>query len=263
MRAVSGPPVGAVLLAVALLTMPPPPRWRLQPGVPRRRPRPALVVVGAAVPAVILLPLTAAVAVALLIGMVAARRRRRRRAGQRTGEGQALAAALEVLVGELRVGAHPVRAFGVAAEEAGGAVGGSLRAVAARALLGADVAGGLQTMAAAAAAPTHWERLAVCWRLAAEHGLAMSTLMRAAQRDIVERQRFTARVEAGLAGARATAAILAGLPVLGVLLGQLIGARPLAFLLGGGIGGALLVLGVLLICLGLVWSERITGRLTA
>ena len=51
--------------------------------------------------------------------------------------------------------------------------------------------------------------------------------------------------------------------MLGVLLGELIGARPLAFLLGGGIGGALLVLGVLLICLGLVWSERITGRLTA
>ena len=201
-------------------------------------------------------------AVALLIGMVAALRRRRRQAGQRTGEGQALAAALEVLVGELRVGAHPVRAFGIAADGRGRCGRRLAARAAARALLGADVAGGLQTMAAAAA-PTHWERLAVCWRLAAEHGLAMSTLMRAAQRDIVERQRFTARVEAGLAGARATAAILAGLPVLGVLLGQLIGARPLAFLLGGGIGGALLVLGVLLICLGLAWSERITGRLTA
>ena len=262
MRAVSGPPVGAVLLAVALLTMPPPPRWRLQSGVSRRRPRPALVMVGAAVPAVILLPLSAAVAVALLIGMAALRRRRRRQDRQRTGEGQALAAALEVWWASC--GSGRIRCGPLASRPTRQAVRSAARcaAVAARALLGADVAGGLQTMAAAAA-PTHWERLAVCWRLAAEHGLAMSTLMRAAQRDIVERQRFTARVEAGLAGARATAAILAGLPVLGVLLGQLIGARPLAFLLGGGIGGALLVLGVLLICLGLAWSERITGRLTA
>ena len=82
-----------------------------------------------------------------------------------------------------------------------------------------------------------------------------------AQRDIVERRRFTARVESGLAGARATATILAGLPLLGVLLGQLIGARPLAFLLGGGVGGWLLVIGVVLICLGLTWADRITGRL--
>ena len=34
-----------------------------------------------------------------------------------------------------------------------------------------------------------------------------------------ERERFTARVDAGMAGARATAAVLAGLPVLGIGLG--------------------------------------------
>jgi tight adherence protein B len=101
----------------------------------------------------------------------------------------------------------------------------------------------------------------VCWELAAEHGLAISVLMRAAQRDIVERQRFTARVEAGLAGARATAVILAALPVVGVLLGQLIGARPVAFLLGGGVGGWLLVVGVALVCVGLVWADRLTDRM--
>ena len=40
-----------------------------------------------------------------------------------------------------------------------------------------------------------------------------------------------------MAGARATAAILAGLPVLSALMGELIGARPVAFLLGGRLGG--------------------------
>ena len=83
------------------------------------------------------------------------------------------------------------------------------------------------------ALPAQWDRLAVCWQLAADHGLAMSTLMRAAQRDIVERQRFSAQVKSAMAGARATAAILAALPVLSVLLGELIGADPMAFLLGG------------------------------
>jgi tight adherence protein B len=178
-------------------------------------------------------------------------------------EGRALETALEVLVGELRVGSHPVRAFRVAAEETVGAVGMSLRAVSARARLGADVTAGLRAAARSSALPAQWDRLAVCWQLASAQGLAIATLMRAAQRDIAERQRFTARVASSMAGARATATILAGLPVLGVLLGQLIGARPLNFLLGGHAGGWLLLVGSVLACGGLLWSDRITDRLGA
>lgn len=84
--------------------------------------------------------------------------------------------------------------------------------------------------------------------------------MRAAQRDIAERQRFSACVASSLAGARATATILAALPVLGVLLGQLVGARPLALLLGGQVGGWLLLIGSTLACGGLLWSDRIADR---
>jgi tight adherence protein B len=108
--------------------------------------------------------------------------------------------------------------------------------------------------------PSHWQRLAVSWDLAQTHGIAIATLMRTAQRDIVERERFSARVNAGLAGARTTAAILAGLPLLGVGLGQLIGAHPLGFLLSGGAGGWLLAAGVTLVCCGLLWSDPITDR---
>ncbi|KDO98426.1 type II secretion system F family protein, partial [Mycobacterium avium] len=96
-----------------------------------------------------------------------------------------------------------------------------------------------------------------------DHGLGIATLMRAAQRDIAERQRFSARVSSSLAGARATAAILAALPVLGVLLGQLIGARPLDFLLGGQVGGWLLLVGATLACAGLLWADRIVDRVMA
>lgn len=63
-----------------------------------------------------------------------------------------------------------------------------------------------------------------------------------------------------MAGARTTAVILATLPALGVALGQLIGAHPLRFLLGGHAGGWLLVVGLTLTCAGLLWSDRITDR---
>jgi tight adherence protein B len=178
----------------------------------------------------------------------------------RAEEASALQSALDVLVGELRVGAHPVSAFEIAAREVDGPVAGSLRAVAARARLGADVAAGLRTLAESSQLPGHWERLALFWRLAQVHGLAIATLMRAAHRDIVEREKFSARVDSGMAGARTTAAVLAGLPVIGLGLGQLIGADPVRFLLSGGIGGWLLVVGVMLAGGGLLWSDRITGR---
>jgi tight adherence protein B len=171
--------------------------------------------------------------------------------------------ALDVLVGELRVGAHPVAAFSVAADEVDGVVAASLMAVAARGRLGADVAAGLQSAARMSSLPTHWERLAVCWHLAQDHGLAIATLMQTAQRDIAERERFSARVDAGMTGARTTAAVLAGLPMLGIGLGELIGAKPVHFLVSGGTGGWLLIIGVTLACAGLLWSDRITAQVLA
>lgn len=257
-------PLTATLLALALVLLPGPALSRLRP--PRGRPPRRLavpVVIGGGIAAAAVTPPAVLVAGALVAAVLTTRMRRRRRDRRRTAEGQSLAAALETLVGELRAGAHPVSAFGAAAAEADGTVGAAMRAVAARARLGADVAAGLDAMASASSVPPYWSRLAVCWRLGADHGLAMSTLMSAAQHDIVERQRFSARVQAGLAGARTTATILATLPLLGVLLGEFIGARPLAFLFGPGAGGAVLVAGVLLICLGLAWSDRVIDRLPA
>ena len=188
------------------------------------------------------------------------RRRSEIRRRARLQEASVLQGALDVLIGELRVGAHPVIAIGTAAKESHGRVAAALGSVAARAVLGADVVAGLQAEAHRSTTPGHWEWLAACWHLAQTHGLAIATLMQAAQRDIVERERFHGRIEAGMAGARATAVILAGLPILGVLLGQSIGADPLSFLFCGGAGGWLLVLGSALICCGLLWSDRITSK---
>ena len=255
----------AALLAGALMVMPPVPRRRLV-GRPRRAAGgvPVLVAgLAAAAVSLLCLPLTTLLAAAAVTSMSVIRRRRSIRRGRAAGEGRALVAALEVLVGELRVGAHPVRAFEAAAEESTGTVGTALSTVAARSRLGADVASGLHAAATRSTLGTEWIRMAVAWQLAADHGMAISTMMRTVQTDIVERQRFWARVQANLAGARATAVILAALPVLGIALGELIGATPIAFLTGGGIGGWFLVAGTGLLCAGLWWADRITDGLPA
>lgn len=254
----------ALILAIARLTAPGPEHHRLPNSTARSRSnrwvRRGSAALCAAAFATVASPATALVAVVVASGLVVWRRRRRRSACRRR-EGQLVAAALEILIGELRIGAHPLQAFAIAATESAEPVGDSLRAVAARARLGADVVGGLRSVAAGSAVPDYWLRLAVFWELANQHGLPMSVLMRAAHRDIVERQRFSARLQAAMAGARATAVILAGLPGLGVLLGQLVGADPVRFLFGRGVGGAFLVVGVGLVAIGLAWADRIIDRL--
>ncbi|MEO8815676.1 MAG: type II secretion system F family protein [Mycobacterium sp.] len=267
----TGPVSAALALSVAVL-LPVSPRRRLgprarlsarTPGPIRRSGAAVAGAIGCCVAiSALVLPVNVSLAGAVLGATVAVRGRRQVRHRAAAAEARALETALDVLVGELRVGAHPVRAFGVAATESGpGPVAAGLRAVAARARLGADVGAGLRGAAGTSALPAQWERLALYWQLAGDHGLAISTLMQAAQQDIVERQRFSDRVHAGMAGARASATILAALPMLGVLLGQLIGARPVGFLISGA-GGVLLLVGVTLVCAGLLWSDGITGRLT-
>jgi tight adherence protein B len=260
----TGPAGGALTLALAVTMLPSTPHRRLAAvhSAGRRTPRVAVgwIVGCLALPVTVLLPLTSVVAVGMAIATVGLRCHRRNRRRDSAAENQTLQSAMDVLIGELRVGAHPVRAFTVAAAETDGTVATAFRAVAARARLGADVAAGLRGAGRFSTLPAQWDRLAVCWQLAAEHGLGMSVLMRAAQRDIAARQRFSTQLTAKLAGARATSTILATLPVLGVLLGQLIGAEPLRFLLSGHGGGWLLIAGTTMACGGLLWSDRITER---
>lgn len=258
--------VAALLLAVAALVLPGRARLRLpRSSVPGVRLRPPVVFLAAvAVLGAAASTRPALLVVAIIAGAVgAAWRRRRRSERRRRAEGVAMASALEVLIGELRVGSHPARAFAVAASESPTMVARSLRRVAVRTQFGADVVAGLLAEQKDSAVPEHWNRLAVCWELAARRGLAMSVLMQAAHHDIVDRQAFADRVRAALAGARATAVILATLPMLGVALGELIGAHPVRFLLGGGLGGVLLVLGAGFIAAGLAWADRIIEGLTA
>jgi tight adherence protein B len=67
-------------------------------------------------------------------------------------------------------------------------------------------------------------------------------------------------VKAQLAGPRATAVLLAGLPVLGLMMGAALGADPLALLRQPSMALIVLVPGLLLDGAGLLWTARITRR---
>ncbi len=202
-----------------------------------------------------------AVAAVAVSGTVAMRWRRTRVDKSRSVECGYLMAALEAVIGELRVGAHPSAAADVAARESEGVAARAFAIAAARTRLGGAGAEGLRQPDSVVAAELG--RIAEAWQVAEHHGLALAELLSAARTDLAGRIRFRARTTASLAGPRATAAVLACLPILGIALGQLMGAAPIAVLFGRGPGTVLLPLGCLLACAGLLWTDAITGKVLA
>lgn len=101
------------------------------------------------------------------------------------------------------------------------------------------------------------------WELAETRGLALAGLMDQARERLDARTRHRAATSASLQGPQATAVILALLPVAGIVMGAAMGANPLAFLFGGGLGGLLLVVGVAFVCAGFSWSRVIITKAAA
>lgn len=196
---------------------------------------------------------------AALAGLAKRFWRTRRRSRSRRERSAALAAGLRLVVGELRAGAHPATAADEARRDGSGVVASAFREIAATARLGGDVPALLE-------AGNRFDpdlrdplaRLARCWRLAERHGVALADLVDAVRRDLDDQAEFAGEVEAKMAGPRSTAAVLSGLPVLGLLLGEAVGAGPIAVLTGGVAGQALLVTGTGLICAGVLWTVRLT-----
>lgn len=189
-----------------------------------------------------------------LVGVTVWRQvRDRRRVRSRIAVTEGLAEALRSLVAELESGAHPADAAESAARDAHSEVAVTLRAAAAVVRLGGDLDTVFGRSGNTAAVGT-------AWRLAARHGLALGDVLDAVRADFDHQVRFARQVLARMAGPRASAAVLAGLPVLGVILGQAMGAAPLHVLTGSFAGQALLVVGVGLACAGVLWTARLTGR---
>ncbi|MDQ7908358.1 hypothetical protein RB614_27905 [Phytohabitans sp. ZYX-F-186] len=97
------------------------------------------------------------------------------------------------------------------------------------------------------------------WRLAERTGAPIADLVERIEADARAMDRASASAAAQAAGARATAWLLAALPVGGIALGYSIGADPLAVLLHTPIGAACAVGAIALQAVGLAWADRLAA----
>ncbi|QUQ69707.1 type II secretion system protein F [Kutzneria sp. CA-103260] len=169
--------------------------------------------------------------------------------------------ALGALVAELRVGAHPATAAERAAVDAEPLAARAMSTVANTARLGGDVDRALVRSASAEPSLAGvLGQVGRAWRLAGRHGVPLAEVLDSVRRDLDQRLQFNRQVHARMAGPRASAAVLAVLPELGVLLGEAIDARPLHVLADTAVGQILLAAGALLICGGVLWSAKLTDH---
>ncbi|MDG9672612.1 hypothetical protein [Micromonospora sp. DH14] len=94
-------------------------------------------------------------------------------------------------------------------------------------------------------------------RLADRTGAPLAELVERIEADARATDRGLAAAAAQAAGARATAWLLAALPIGGIGLGYGIGVDPMAVLLHSTVGGACAVVAVALQAVGLLWAERL------
>ncbi|MEU5693500.1 type II secretion system F family protein [Actinosynnema sp. NPDC020468] len=245
--------------AAALLLAPSISHERLKILRPRGRRRPRLpapttpVIVVAAAAVGLFAGLGGAVAGAVLAATLCRERRSAVAGRAKLTASAALATALAGFVAELKSGAHPATAARNAAQDAEPPATEVLTAIATTSARGGDVVAALADFPQARA-------LTRAWRLSTAHGVPLASVLDEVRQDLERRVAFTRQVAARMAGPRASAGVLAVLPVLGVALGELTGAGPLAVLVTTVPGQFLLVLGVLLVCAGLRWSARLTRQ---
>lgn len=154
---------------------------------------------------------------------------------------EAVRVAVAQVVALLRAGAPPAaawsRALGVPVDAAGVPDAAAL----------APVVGGVGHARSVVAAAV----------LARDVGAPLAAVLDAVSGALVAEAEALAEREASLAGPRATARVLMWLPLLGALLGWLLGADPLGTALDGGAGTAAVCLGLLLLAAGRAWTGRL------
>lgn len=98
------------------------------------------------------------------------------------------------------------------------------------------------------------------WLLCRRHGVAFGRVVSGIADELADEVTADEARAAQLAGPRMSGYVMAGLPLMGVLLGAGMGVNPIGVLLGSAAGHLLLLVGVALMCAGLLWSARIVGR---
>ncbi|WP_208828218.1 type II secretion system F family protein [Streptomyces ficellus] len=198
------------------------------------------------------LPLLAGACAVPLVGR---RLRAAARARERERRADAVIALCGALAGELRAGWQPGQALRWAAGTTG-ALGGEEAAVLAAARFGGDVPEALRKAAREGGADG-LVGLAACWKVAVDGGAGFAAGLDRLEAALRERRDQRERLRAQLAGAWATVAVLALLPVVGLAMGWALGADPLRVLFHTPAGLGCLAVGGLLEAAGLWWAARV------
>lgn len=189
----------------------------------------------------------------------------RQRAAARERERARAVEACAALAAELRSGRAPDQALMVAAELACGPSARSLAAAAAAARLGGDVAAALRPEppvpgSTGTAVPEVLRALSACWTVCANTGSGLASAVERLEQGLRAQAAQRRAVQAELAGPRATAGLLAVLPLAGLVLAAGLGADPLRVLLHTPLGLVCLVTGLGLDLLGVLWVGRLVAR---
>ncbi len=176
------------------------------------------------------------------------RRRRRQRAADTT----AVLEVCDLLAAELTVGRPPGVALEAAARQ-----WLPLLVVVEAFTLGADVPSALRSLAAERPGAVDLALVAGAWQVAHHSGHGLATALARTSRGIRARRRTRRLVDSELASARATARLVALLPVVVLLMGSGAGSHPWVFLVTTPFGLGCLGAGLSLIGLGLWWIERL------
>lgn len=105
-----------------------------------------------------------------------------------------------------------------------------------------------------------WTDLAACWEASELTGAPLAVLLEHYADHLQQELDAAAARRTALAGPKATSALLAWLPLLGLGLGTLMGVDPLGTLLGMPAGWMVLAAGTGLLVLARVWSRRLVAR---
>jgi len=197
--------------------------------------------------------ITLAVGAGLAVALVVARCRRR----AQLVESRRLASVdvVYALAAELRSGRPPAQALDAVAEVAG-PLSGALQDAAAAARAGADAAEELRVVAETPGCSA-LRGVAAAWRVTQDAGGPVADVLDRLGRALDASAERRLALDAALAAPRATAVLLAALPLLGVALGESVGAHPVTLLLHRPVGWALLAGAVLLDGVGVLWVSRL------
>ncbi|HWB65891.1 MAG TPA: type II secretion system F family protein [Mycobacteriales bacterium] len=198
-------------------------------------------------------------AVVVIGGLLLARGRRRRQAA-RTAE-QASAAVVDVvfaLAGELRAGRSSAEAL-TAAVDIAGPLRPALAAAGSAAAAGDSAADVLRTAGSVPGAE-RMRDVAAAWRVTESAGAPIAVVLERLGASLEDAAAVRAALDAAMAGPRATVALLGGLPLLGVGLGEAMGAHPVDLLARTPLGWALLGVAAGLDAIGVALTRWIARR---